>query len=630
MAQQVFKLNKTTSIHSLFCGNRCQNSCHVHSVSLNKICETVSKRGIINCAATYALWQLKCMNDQPYIRNNELFVAAIVYVKNEECDILFVVDTGAQISCIAYETYLLNFHMVKLNPDNKTVIKGPSGNKLECVGYIQLQVVVTGILQSIQFYVLRDLQCNILGLQDIVKFQMQINFAELENNDVSENKHKIKRLGSCSDVEILSRVDDRQTKSREQPVPSNPRVSEIESDSEVVKFTLMDPKLSMGFGDVELKLVMADIKPNKYMGIRFLISNCDCLEGQEVKQLELCENCTVLYLSTPANYYGTIQIKYKADFKLIDKATPFYGIAKPTTALMEGLKEKANVRINKIRVQCPSIDYVQGGDIHFNLPQIDEGNIKLVPAPDNLKDTEFVEYQQFFNGNRCDSCKHANLQYCDFKENPACQEYIKLKTLIGLEKSETKCTVVEIKTDRTNFNDNLIIPVFGDSNNIDGVFRKCFPYTNKLDLKFEDEPSVTAFSNDGRYHFYITGIKACYIEIRDILSSIGALLVKHKINTISILNYEQMMLPTDMLKTLWCHFEITVYITINNNNNIKKMKLSKDQEMVLEQSDIDQKPLQERLNILIDDNEVKTKLYKIVEKYDIAKPPLQSIFPNRR
>jgi len=100
------------------------------------------------------------------------------YVREFSQQINFIIDTGADVTCISTDTVPEKLKD-KINKTDR-IILGPDGKRLSVAGYIQLNLKKENISTSTKTYVLNGLKQNLLGKPEISKFKLvnQINYLQ--------------------------------------------------------------------------------------------------------------------------------------------------------------------------------------------------------------------------------------------------------------------------------------------------------------------------------------------------------------------------------------------------------------------------------------------------------------------
>ena len=114
-------------------------------------------------------------------------------INNEVSKIgLCCLDTGAQLSCVSmsYLTNLFGPVVIKKNPHQIKLI-GADGQRLDCIGLINLQIVIRDTYADQDFYCLKQGNSLLIGLPLIKRFQLNIHpymkFCTIGNiNEISQ------------------------------------------------------------------------------------------------------------------------------------------------------------------------------------------------------------------------------------------------------------------------------------------------------------------------------------------------------------------------------------------------------------------------------------------------------------
>ena len=137
---------------------KCQKKGHWH-----RVCKTKSIHRVEGDSDVYDAIFLGAITNNRANSKNEFLIELKLSEHGES--VKFLVDTGADISCISEKT-LPDDLKNKIRAFDK-IIYGPDGKRFSVAGYIIVQIVRKKITVKAKFYVLRDLKCNLLGRPEI-------------------------------------------------------------------------------------------------------------------------------------------------------------------------------------------------------------------------------------------------------------------------------------------------------------------------------------------------------------------------------------------------------------------------------------------------------------------------------
>ena len=273
MDKSVFRITTEKNVNkSAFCNKICGKTCAIHSL-LNhdkKIHQVFLYNNELDC---FRVFQHKVLNNfqfEPFIANNECIIICVLKPEHgsEEKPVSVQIDTAAQVSIMSLSFLRKHFSCLKLTkPQKKITLLTADNRSIKISGVYNFSVDISSISVLIKFYIIQQGMTCLLGLPDIVKLGLQINFGVLK--DTSSHNPNFMNIQQISHETELSVFKTEIT---------NKESNEMKGAPKIMFFTPLHkihvPENTL----ISISLICNDDNIGDYLYFRCLVWDCNCIK----------------------------------------------------------------------------------------------------------------------------------------------------------------------------------------------------------------------------------------------------------------------------------------------------------------------------------------------------------------
>ena len=170
---------------NVFCVDICKQNCAISRYQDKKGLQIMFLKG--EHEYCFNVFQAKVLNNEefkPYLFQNECLQIAFLTPKGgcEEKPVTLTLDSAAQVSVMSLSFLEQNFPEIKPElPKNKVRLIAADGKNMTFLGAVRFRVQINSKIQWISFFIIKEGNILLLGLPDLIKLKICINFDNLKN-----------------------------------------------------------------------------------------------------------------------------------------------------------------------------------------------------------------------------------------------------------------------------------------------------------------------------------------------------------------------------------------------------------------------------------------------------------------
>ena len=594
--KKICKINSTNKRTEAFCQeNLCNGNCLTAKLENRKILRLAKTNSpTLNCYQIYNIRELIKNNKIDFISSADCQVFGQLSYQQKDMKTIFTIDSGAQVSCLSNKiASKLMGHLknVKLGEPDK-ILQGANNTNLTCSGKIALYCTLANTTCKIEFYIIKDMQNGILGLDAIRKFKLNIT-ADHISFKTNKQTNQVLRVNELIEEEIKFPMWVSATPTRKYAINSHHPVV------------------------ITVKL---DIKSTWWNIISYqqgAIYHCSC----KIVDKELCPSCkNGPHAQNTIEPGGELKIQYKPTqiYDLVPK-TDFFQVKIFKTPCTEGT--------GLIDAVPPGIEYDQ-----LNGLSISSGLITLNGEAtfDQIYPITRLGCELMVKSNTntliereecCVNCRQAKYKFCSYR-NPQCLELDKLRTILDIKK-EHKCLIIKC-TEFEKCQGNDFIGFHRQSQD-KGVTEYLYQIGLSLNMKTnqpidENVKMIEACNQNKNLHCGIITVNISYLNIIDCINRIRQLVEEHKLTSVHFLHFNILEISEYSILNTFSDNRIKIFIYE------KGFKMKNKMYQRIRQIKRDDTEIENKINLVLDCANTKKWLVNLCKRMDKKDQHLNSLW----
>ena len=586
-------VNKKTNA---FCTEKvCTGTCLTAKLEQKKILRLAKTNSPkLSCYQIYNIRELIKNNKIDFINSADCQVFGHLSYDQRKIKIIFTIDSGAQVSCLSNKiaNKLLGPNgLAKLTKPDK-VLQSANNANLLCSGKIELDCTLANSTCKIEFYIIKDMQNGILGLDAIRIFKLSIT-AEHIRFKTNKQTNKVLKITELIEEKIEFPIW----------VSASPKRKYSINSQHPVEIT-----------------VKLNIKPTLWNIVSFqhgALYHCSC----KIIDQALCINCINGPLAqNTIEPGGELKAKYiPRQIHDLDPKTDCFQVKIYKTHSMEGQGLIDAIppgiefdSVNGLTMSCGSITLDGENTFDQIYPIAELGCDQMVqPLTDPLMEREEC----------CLHCKQSNYKFCSYK-NPQCLELIKLKSMLDI-KVDPKCDIIRCTAFEKCQEADFIVC---HRQNQDKVLTQ---YLSKIGLSVDKKVMSNLDTNvrmvelcnpDRKLHAGIIVTQISYVNINECLIRIKQLVEQYKLNCIRFLYFSMLEMSENALLNIFSNTKVKIFLYE------KGLKEKKGLHQKIRQITESKTEIESKINLVLDCVETKQWLVNLCSRLDKKEEHLNSLW----
>ena len=636
MNKSVFKITtEKCKNRDAFCDHLCTKVCSIfHYVHNKKVQQVFLEENELLC---FQVFQHNIRNSeyfQPFIINNECIQIGFLRSINssKEIPISLQIDTAAQVSVMSLSFLNKHFKGLQLITPVKRVTLLTADNRTILIsGTHNFEVSIGNKLAIVQFYVIKQGQACLLGLPDIIRLGLKINFELMQQGNFDKTRDSM-QISSDRDLRVYS-VD-----------CENVNLTDKVTRSQVMQFSPQHKIEIQANTPMSISLICRHPDIFKYLYSRCLIWDCDCIKDIDYNECNTCIH-TKPILSSVISPQATVLILYTSSLACCLEPNKDLFTALVNPSCMEYNKymklevplDNASRRISKISVEAPG--FVLTDDAMYFDPGFISTNgqteYKFTPLNEvgHIEQNSFLSYEQYDLSNLCVICEEqGQTVFCNLN-NEHCESLLRLKQKVGVQIPEYNQEFFEFLPD--NFQTkSCLLPLFLGDQEIYDHYCKLFPHFKETFVKqICNSISLHVLEFKKIFHFLIIGKYPSSMEVMKFVRELTKICSKEKLTEIIVVNFETLSISKQSFER---NFLASCKVYFVNSDilhakmfdigfkEVRKVRASTS-DIVAQTTELSESPGQ-LLNILIDCPIISNELRQFAEDMHLEADGLTSLW----
>ena len=336
----------------------------------------------------------------------------------EEKPVSLQIDTAAQVSVMSLNFLNKHFKCLKLStPENKVTLLTADNRSILIAGTHNFEVLIGAKSEIIQFCIIKQGQTCLLGLPDIMKLGLKIDFGLLhEVMNHTNDKNSIMQISSEDDLQIFE-------------IGAAWKASNNKRGAPKIMFFTPQHKVEVPQQKyISLYLICNDAEIQEWLYSRCLIWDCNCIVNVDDAE---CNTCllTTLILSGLITPQCTIIILYSSNYACVleTNVDRFTALVNPSCDRFN--RDMKTKQINAITVEAPGF-VLSNDEMYFDPGQTDY-KFSALNQVGPIDEGSFLKFEAYDLTNLCPICEvNGQKVFCDLN-NEHCESLLNVKQKAG-------------------------------------------------------------------------------------------------------------------------------------------------------------------------------------------------------